>query len=68
MAEYILTIDERNPEGRALRKLLQQNKLLSVRPISKAKNLALREASISETSLKKDWLSKEDNRWDDLLK
>lgn len=68
MAEYILTINERNPEGRALRKLLQANKLLKVSPLTQAKKRALLEASINETSLAKEWLGKEDARWDNLLK
>ena len=68
MAEYILTINERNPEGRTLRKLLEQNKLLKVVRLTRAKKLAILEASISEASLAKDWLSPEDARWDKLLK
>lgn len=67
MAEYILTINERNPEGRTLRKLLEKNKLVKVIPLSRAKKIAV-EASINESSLAKEWLSKEDARWDDLLK
>ena len=67
MAEYILTINERIPEGRTLRKLLQQNNLLKVVPLSRAKKIAMLEASVNEASLAKDWLSKEDARWDKLL-
>lgn len=37
MAEYILTINESNPEGRTLRKLLEKNKLLKVMPLTRAK-------------------------------
>ena len=68
MAEYLLTINERNPEGRTLRKLLQQNKLLKVMPLTRARKRAILEASLSEASLAKDWLSPEDARWDKLLK
>ena len=68
MAEYILTINEHNPEGRALRKLLQSNKLIKVAPLKRVRKKALLEAAISESSLAKDWLSKEDTRWDELLK
>lgn len=68
MAEYILTINESNPEGRTLKKLLEQNKLLKVVRLTRAKKLAILEASINETSLAKDWLSPEDARWDKLLK
>ncbi len=68
MAEYILTINERNPEGRTLRKLLQTNKLLKVIPLTRARKLALLQASINEKSLAKEWLGKEDARWDDLLR
>ena len=68
MAEYILSINERNPEGRMLRKLLQQNKLLRVIPLTRAKRIAMLEASISEKALAKDWLTPEDARWDKLLK
>ncbi len=35
---------------------------------SVVKKTAAIEASINEASLAKEWLSKEDNRWDDLLK
>ena len=68
MAEYILSINERNPEGRMLRKLLQRNKLLRVIPLTRAKRIAMLEASINEKSLAKDWLTPEDARWDKLLK
>ena len=68
MAEYILTINERNPEGKALRRLLQTNKLIRVAPLTASKKRALMEASVNEASLAKDWLSKEDARWDELLK
>jgi hypothetical protein len=68
MAEYILTINERNPEGRTLRKLLEKNKLLKVMPLTRARKKSMLEASISEASLAKDWLSPEDARWDKLLK
>lgn len=68
MAEYILTINERIPEGRTLRKLLEKNKLLKVVRLTRAKKLAMLEASINEASLAKDWLSPEDARWDKLLK
>ena len=68
MAEYILTINERNPEGRTLRKLLETNKLLKVIPLTRSKKMAMLEASINEASLAKDWLSREDARWDELLK
>lgn len=68
MAEYILTINERVPEGRILRKLLEENKLLKVVPLTRARKIAMLEASINEVSLAKDWLSPEDARWDKLLK
>lgn len=68
MAEYILTINERNPEGRTLRKLLEQNKLLKVMPLTRARKRAMLEASTNEASLAKDWLSQEDARWDEFLK
>ena len=68
MAEYILTINESNLEGRTLRKLLEKNKLLKVMPLTRAKKKSMLEASISQASLAKDWLSPEDARWDKLLK
>ncbi len=68
MAEYILTINERNPEGRTLRKLLEQNKLLKIMPLSLFRKKAILKASVRETSLAKDWLSKEDAQWDTYLK
>ena len=68
MAEYILTINERNPEGRTLLKLLAKNKLLKIMPLTRVRKREMLEASISEASLAKDWLSPEDARWDKLLK
>lgn len=68
MGIYLLNIDERSTEGRMLRKKLQRNKLLRVMPIIDSPTKVVKEASINETALAKDWLSEEDNRWDELLK
>ncbi len=68
MAEYILTINERHPEGRTLLKLLEQNRMIKVIPLTRARKKAMEEASINEGSLAKDWVSMEDAQWDESLK
>lgn len=69
MGTYILTINEKSQEGQAFRKSLENNRLITIKPlVIKSLEKSLLEAQVNEPSLAKDWLSEEDNRWDDLLK
>ncbi|MCY7409538.1 MAG: hypothetical protein LH473_04640 [Chitinophagales bacterium] len=71
--ETLVVVPRKKSELKPLQEMLRlSNKVKKVKIVktedSLTKKKAFAEAIVSESSLAKEWLSKEDNRWDNLLK